>query len=139
METTDSEQALMRVQRNGAPWVAWQPEVESAGADTIEFMIRRLRDSAGIEDVRCSPHTFRHTFSTKYLEQVGAMEKLSRELGHSKINVTEQYIKTLPLSVARQVHKEFSPIRKLNLTHRRRRQNDRVLAAKRGLWLSAKA
>ncbi len=81
----------------------------------VECMIRTLRDAAGIEDVRCSPHTFRHTFSTMYLEQGGAMEKLSRELGHSKINVTEQYLKTLPLSVARQDHDEFSPIRKLNL------------------------
>ena len=59
-----------------------------------------MRDAAGIDDVRCSPHTFRHTFSAMYLEQGGALEKLSRELGHSKVNLTEQYIKTLPLSVA---------------------------------------
>jgi hypothetical protein len=57
-----------------------------------------------------------------YLEQGGAIEKLSRELGHSKAHVTEEYIKSLPLSVARQDqdHEKFSPVRKLRLTSRRR-------------------
>lgn len=89
------------------------------GKHGVEDMLQRVRDASGIDDVRCSPHTFRHTFSTMYLEQGGALEKLSRELGHSKVNVTEQYIKTLPLSVARQDHEEFSPIRKLKLYSRR--------------------
>jgi hypothetical protein len=55
-----------------------------------------------------------------YLEQGGAIEKLSRELGHSKVHVTEEYIKSLPLSVARQDHEEYSPVRRLRLTSRRR-------------------
>src|SRR5262249_53971909 len=79
------------------------------GKHGVEDAIGRIRDLAGIEGVRCSPHTFRHTFSTMYLEQGGPIERLSRELGHSKVNVTEQYIKSLPLSVARQDHEEYSP------------------------------
>jgi site-specific recombinase XerD len=94
------------------------------GKRGIEDVISRLREAAGIDDVRCSPHTFRHTFSTMYLEQGGTLEKLSRELGHSKTSVTEQYIKTLPLSVARQDHEEFSPIRRLKIHSRRLRQGD---------------
>jgi site-specific recombinase XerD len=86
----------------------------------IEAIVTRVRIASGITDVRCSPHTFRHTFSTMYLEQGGAIEKLSRELGHSKVHVTEEYIKSLPLSVARQDHEEYSPVRKLRLTSRRR-------------------
>jgi integrase/recombinase XerD len=86
----------------------------------IEAIVTRVRIAAGITDARCSPHTFRHTFSTMYLEQGGAIEKLSRELGHSKAHVTEEYIKSLPLSVARQGHEEFSPVRKLRLTSWRR-------------------
>jgi site-specific recombinase XerD len=91
------------------------------GKRGIEDILTRLRDVADITGVRCSPHTFRHTFSTMYLEQGGAIQKLSRELGHSKINVTEHFIRTLPLSVARQDHEEFSPIRQLKLGGRRRR------------------
>lgn len=86
----------------------------------IEDLIFRIREAAGITDVRCSPHTFRHTFSTMYLEQGGTIHKLSRELGHSKIAVTENYIKSLPLSVARQDHEIYSPVRQLNLNGRRK-------------------
>ncbi len=86
----------------------------------VEDAVGRIRDLVGIEGVRCSPHTFRHTFSTMYLEQGGPIEWLSRELGHSKVNVTEQYIKSLPLSVARQDHEEYSPVRRLKLSSKRR-------------------
>jgi integrase/recombinase XerD len=86
----------------------------------MEAIIERLRDAAGIEDVRCSPHTFRHSFAVAYLEQGGDIYKLSKELGHSKVQVTEQYTKTLPLSVSRQDHEEFSVIRKLKMGGRRR-------------------
>jgi len=90
------------------------------GKHGIEDAISRIRNLAGIEGVRCSPHTFRHTFSTTYLEQGGPTERLSRELGHSKVNVTGQYIKSLPLRVARQGHEEYSPIRRLKLSSKRR-------------------
>jgi hypothetical protein len=40
METREiraDERVLVPVTRNGAPWVDWRPEVQAAGADTIEF------------------------------------------------------------------------------------------------------
>src|SRR5258708_18498885 len=37
METNDMERALVPVHRHGAAWVDWRPEVQSDGADTIEF------------------------------------------------------------------------------------------------------
>jgi hypothetical protein len=37
MYTHETERALVPVQKRGAPWVDWRPEVQSAGADTIEF------------------------------------------------------------------------------------------------------
>jgi hypothetical protein len=37
MHTSETERALVPLQRYGAPWVDWRPEVQSAGADTIEF------------------------------------------------------------------------------------------------------
>jgi hypothetical protein len=54
------------------------------------------------------------------LEQGGAIAKVSRELGHSEVHVTEEYSKSLPLSVARLDHEEFSPVRRLHLTSRLR-------------------
>jgi hypothetical protein len=55
-----------------------------------------------------------------YLEQGGSIQKLSRELGHSKISVIENYRKTLPLSVARQDHEAYSLVRNLKLNGRRK-------------------
>jgi hypothetical protein len=41
MDTNDinaeTQHALVQVTRYGAPWVDWRPEMESAGAGTIEF------------------------------------------------------------------------------------------------------
>lgn len=86
----------------------------------VEDIVQRLRDKAGIDDVRCSPHTFRHTFAVEYMERGGDIFKLSRELGHGKVSTTEQYIKTLPLSTSRQDHEKFSVIRSLKMDPRRR-------------------
>jgi hypothetical protein len=36
-QTNTHDRALVPVTRHGAPWVDWRPEVQSAGADTIEF------------------------------------------------------------------------------------------------------
>jgi integrase/recombinase XerD len=90
------------------------------GKRGVEAIVERIRDAAGIADVRCSPHTFRHSFAVAYLEQGGDIYKLSKELGHGKVHVTEEYIKTLPLSVSRQDHEEFSVIRKLRMSGGRR-------------------
>ena len=54
MHTSETERALVPVQRYGAPWVDWRPEVQSAGADTIES--QRVTRS----DQR---YTFHHSFS----------------------------------------------------------------------------
>lgn len=70
-----------------------------------------MHESAGTTDVRCSPHTF----STIYLEPDGALAKLSRAPGQSKVTTTEQYIKTLPPTVACQDHEDFSPVRQPKL------------------------
>ncbi len=106
---TPSEQRIF-VSRYGKP----------LGKRGVEAIVERLRDAAGIDDVRCSPHTFRHTFSVAYLEQGGDIYKLSKELGHGKVHVTEEYIKTLPLSVSRQDHEQFSVIKKLKMNTRRK-------------------
>jgi site-specific recombinase XerD len=42
---------------------------------------------SGIDDVRVSPHTPRHTFSKQYLKRGGDLFKLSRELGHSGVQI----------------------------------------------------
>ena len=53
----------------------------------VKEVIKRIKEASGINDVRVSPHTFRHTFAKMYLENGGELFKLSRELGHSELAV----------------------------------------------------
>ena len=50
-----------------------------------------------------------------YLEQGGEVFKLSREMGHSTIQVTETYLKDFRSTEARREHTAFSPISQLDL------------------------
>ena len=66
--------------------------------------IRSLGARAGISGVRCSPHTFRHTFATRYLLLGCDLLALARLLGHSphSLEVTQRYVTLLePISVLR--------------------------------------
>ena len=72
--------------------------------------IRELGRRAGISGVRCSPHTFRHTFATRYLTLGGDVLTLQRILGPSprSLDVTRRYV-TLVDADLRAAHRQFSP------------------------------
>ncbi len=72
--------------------------------------------------MRVSPHTFLHTFAKIYLEQGGELFKLSRELGHSDIQVTKVYLEDFGSTEARRDHNSFSPLSRLSLGDRRKRR-----------------
>lgn len=59
----------------------------------LDRMLYRLRDRAGVEGVRVSAHTFRHTFACSYLADGGDLFKLSRLLGHTSVSITETYLR----------------------------------------------
>ncbi len=91
-------------------------------------MLDRKKQECGLEGVRVSPHIFRHTFAKMYLQRGGEIFKLSRELGHSGVQVTETYLKDFKSTDARQDHSNFSPIAGINLRKekksRRRREGN---------------
>jgi len=67
----------------------------------IDQLIKRLADWAGISGVRCSAHTFRHTFAVNYLAAGGDVYKLSRLLGHESVTTTEVYLRAFQAQEAR--------------------------------------
>ena len=67
----------------------------------LEQIIKRLGQLAGIDGVRCSPHTFRHTFACNFMIAGGDIFDLSKFLGHSSIEVTLHYLKALSARVIR--------------------------------------
>jgi integrase/recombinase XerD len=63
--------------------------------------IERLGRYAQIEGVRCSPHTFRHTFAVLFWRRTHDIRTLSKLLRHSSIAVTENYLKSILQAEAR--------------------------------------
>src|SRR5262249_48700590 len=60
---------------------------------SIKCLVYRVQQETGLTDIQVSPHVFRHTFSKMYLANGGDVFKLSRELGHSSVQITELYLK----------------------------------------------
>jgi site-specific recombinase XerD len=59
----------------------------------LDKLLYRLRDREEIDGVRCSAHTFRHTFAYNYVLNGGDILRLSRILGHTSVAVTQEYLK----------------------------------------------
>ncbi len=72
--------------------------------------VRSLGRRAGISGVRCSPHTFRHSFATRFLTLGGDVLTLQRLLGHSprSLAVTQRYVTLLDEDL-RAAHRRASP------------------------------
>lgn len=76
----------------------------------IQIMIRRAGKRAGITGVRCSPHTFRHTFATQALRNGAQRFTVQLLLGHSDDRMTQRYSATLQSEFAAESHSQFSPV-----------------------------
>lgn len=69
--------------------------------------IERLGERAGITGVRCSPHTFRHSFAVMYLRAGGQQFALKEILGHTSLSMTTKYVQFAEADLAGQ--RRFSP------------------------------
>lgn len=69
---------------------------------------KQLCGKLGIQGVRCSPHTLRHTFAVNYLRRGGNLEFLGRILGHSSILTTQKYLRSLGVEDLQAVHNKLS-------------------------------
>lgn len=67
----------------------------------LQQIVLFLGREAGIEAVRCSPHTFRHTFAVNFLEETGDIYRLMRLMGHSDIKITQVYLRAFQNKQAR--------------------------------------
>lgn len=68
--------------------------------------------SAGIKNIRVSPHTFRHTFAKYYLLNNGDVMTLQKILGHSSIEMVRKYVNMTHKDILEQ-HNKFSPMNNL--------------------------
>ena len=81
----------------------------------LATIFKRLAKRAGFKDVRCSPHTFRHTAATMSLDNGAGEFQVQAMLGHSTLIMTRRYVATLNSEKAAEAHKRFSPVEHLKL------------------------
>jgi len=73
--------------------------------DSVFQVIQELGKRAGITRVRCSPHTFRHTFATNLLINGAGEFNTQSLLGHEDLRMTRRYSATLRSEHALEAHK----------------------------------
>ncbi len=80
-------------------------------------LIHRLGEKAGLDTVRCSPHTFRHTFAVEFLRAGGNVFTLQQLLGHTSLTMTNRYVALAQADLEAQ-HRQFSPVERLKKASR---------------------
>ncbi|MDO3682174.1 tyrosine-type recombinase/integrase [Paenibacillus ehimensis] len=89
---------------------------EPLKADHFRKRLQQYGAKAGIEDqVRVSPHTFRHYFCKMYLLNGGDIFTLQRIVGHADIATTRKYIQMDDESVRIQ-HAQYTPLSRLGMS-----------------------
>ncbi|MBX6396375.1 MAG: site-specific integrase [Alicyclobacillaceae bacterium] len=80
---------------------------ERLSQTSITHRIKQYGVQAGIaKEVRCSPHTFRHTFAKNFLTAGGDIIALQRILGHSSMDMVRKYVQHTPEDL-RDAHDKF--------------------------------
>lgn len=81
----------------------------------VETIVKDLGKKAGLRGVRCSPHTFRHTFCIQFLRNGANLFNLQQMTGHASLEVLRGYV-ALAESDLKIAHQKFSPADNLNLS-----------------------
>ena len=68
----------------------------------------------GLQGVRVSPHTLRHTFATPYIKNGGDAFSLQKILGHSTLDMVRIYVRLADQEVAL-LHRRFSPMDRMGI------------------------
>ncbi|OKP95409.1 tyrosine-type recombinase/integrase [Paenibacillus sp. P46E] len=84
-----------QIKENSYLWVTrtGKPMAQSSFRDSLRDIKKCLGNSFGINHIRLSPHTLRHTFAKMWVVKGGNSIALSRILGHSTVEMTDRYVR----------------------------------------------
>lgn len=80
--------------------------------NSFRLIVHGYGKKAGIKGVRCSPHTFRHTFAKFYILNGGDAFSLMQIMGHTTMEMTKRYIRLFSTDIIEK-HKKYSPLKYL--------------------------
>lgn len=78
----------------------------------VQNLINMYGKKANIKNVRCSPHTFRHTFAKMSVQNGADIFTLQKILGHASLEMVRTYVELFSPEVAAN-HRRFSPLENL--------------------------
>lgn len=78
----------------------------------VQDRIAKYGRMAMIDNVRCSPHTFRHTFAKMSVKNGANVFHLQKILGHQSLDMVRIYVNLFSNEVS-EAHKKFSPVENL--------------------------
>ena len=82
---------------------------DNISVNSVQQMIKRLAMKAGLQNVKCHPHIFRHTFATMFSIKGGSPEILQLIMGHESFQTTQKYLHPQPQDLRKQ-HMQYSPV-----------------------------
>ena len=82
--------------------------------DAVKKAYVNLYDAAGIDGTRRGPHTLRHTYATRFIEEGGGVVTLMEIMGHASIAQTYRYVSLAGKHIL-DAHSEYSPAVRLGL------------------------
>jgi len=80
----------------------------------IQDRISKYGRMANIKNVRCSPHTFRHTFAKMSVRNGADIFTLQKILGHKSLEMVRVYVNMFSSEVS-EAHRKFSPVENLRI------------------------
>ncbi len=108
---------LAEAGRPNCPWLFPNAYGEKPIGRTFQSQIKLYGARAGITRVRCSPHTFRHSFALWYVRNGGSPFHLQRILGHSDLAMSRRYCELADVDFLAQ-HRRLSPLTTLDFGSR---------------------